>query len=93
MAFPSRRLLRCLVSPTMEDVKLRKSVRWLISRAVKLTKARKRRCTPGLRYQQSALKSPIALRADQTAVMADGEEDFSSLPLPDRFTHKVGQES
>jgi hypothetical protein len=21
--------------------------------------------------------------------MADGEEDFSSLPLPDRFTHKV----
>lgn len=23
-------------------------------------------------------------------IMADGEEDFSSLPLPDRFTHKVG---
>jgi hypothetical protein len=21
--------------------------------------------------------------------MAEGEEDFSSLPLPDRFTHKV----
>lgn len=67
----------------MEEDPSRRGLRKLISKLVGLGKSD---------YRLSHKASPDCSQPDlnRSAVnMAEQEEDFSSLPLPDRFAHKV----
>lgn len=59
----------------------------LIHKVAHLTRPQKKRSLPRERYAQSS-SSEYDLSC-LTANMAEQEEDFSSLPIQDRFTHKV----
>ncbi|KAI5461968.1 armadillo-type protein [Mariannaea sp. PMI_226] len=59
----------------------------LISRVANLAKPSKNPSPPRERYPNS--NSTSYCYEGNSAIMADQEEDFSSLPLPDRFAHKV----
>lgn len=62
----------------MDEPRRRGRISVLIDKLVRLVKPQGRRPLPH--------HEPHARRFE---IMADQEEDFSSLPLPDRFTHKV----
>lgn len=70
------------------------SLRELLGKAThRLTRSQKRQRYPrssSTEYHFDEAKTERKLR--KYFNMADGEEDFSSLPLPDRFTHKVKME-
>lgn len=72
----------------METVKARRIWRWLTPRAEQSLTPRKRRHLPILSAFRFPTSRKQCLLLHSTA-MADAEEDFSSLPLPDRFSHKV----
>lgn len=69
-----------------------RSLREFLSKATqRLTRSQKRQRYPrssSNEYHIDEHKNERKFRKYYT--MADGEEDFSSLPLPDRFAHKVG---
>lgn len=70
----------------MKPSRLSHAFQKLIARIAKLARPSKKR-SPDERSPLSISK-PYSSHPD-AAIMADQEEDFSSIPLPDRFTHKV----
>jgi hypothetical protein len=66
------------------------SLRRLITKLARLSKPRRPRCITPKLFSRSTSSEHRIVRLART--MADAEEDFSSLPLPDRFTHKVGND-
>ena len=71
----------------MDIVKTHKPFSWLIKKTANLAKPRKGH---GTSSQTAARSLSIERRlARCIGTMAEAEEDFSSLPLPDRFAHKV----
>lgn len=73
----------------MEQAKRPNKLRRLINRAAQLAKPSKYRARQ-LCPERYPLSNSTHYEFDSDpAIMADQEEDFSSIPLPDRFAHKV----
>ncbi|KAF7561202.1 hypothetical protein G7046_g2961 [Stylonectria norvegica] len=71
----------------MNPPKRPKSFKKLIDRIVHFARPSRTRCLP---CERDSPSSSIQYGFEpKTAIMADAEEDFSSIPLTDRFTHKV----
>ncbi|KAK7421479.1 hypothetical protein QQX98_002178 [Neonectria punicea] len=71
----------------MKPSRLSRAFQKLIARVAKLAKPPKKRPSSYERFPLSTSKPYLS--RPSAAIMADQEEDFSSIPLPDRFTHKV----
>ena len=65
--------------------------RRLIERVAQLVRPRKRHrpCSRPCRERYPVSSSALYRFDPNTAAMAEQEEEFSSIPLPDRFAHKV----
>lgn len=77
-------------TPIMATQKRPRLFRKLIARVANLAKPSKKPAAntkPTERYPRSS--SNTYCYDGTSATMADQEEDFSSLPMPDRFGHKV----
>lgn len=69
----------------MESRKRRRPLQKLIARIAQLPNPFKKRS----RNERSPLPNSTFDPPHNTAIMAEQEEDFSSLPIADRFGHKV----